>query len=120
MVPVNPLWSWILGRREALANFIWNVRYDLKRTIKRFRLHVYAFAVFALGLVDVLDPYALQSIVPERFQGYVFVGLGVVAFLLRKVSEHPPVVTTTAFGEGVPHPDEVAHAAMDGDPPVKD
>lgn len=47
-----------------------------------------------LGLMDVIDPYALSSIIPFQYQGYLFVGYSVLGFFLRKITttEAPPLL----------------------------
>lgn len=47
-----------------------------------------------LGLMDVVDPYALASIIPFQYQGYIFVGYSIVSFLLRRITSTvaPPLL----------------------------
>lgn len=52
-----------------------------------FKLHLLAFAVFLLGLLEVLDPWALAQIMPERYNGVVLIGISVAVFLLKRIIE---------------------------------
>lgn len=97
-----------MGLRDTLNDWFADRAAGLRRRIKRVRMHLFAFGLFALGLVEAIDPYALQSLLPGRWGALGFIGIGVVAWLLRKASEHPPIVTTTAYGEAAttePHDD---------------
>lgn len=62
-----------------------------------YRAHLLAFAAFALGLLEVVDPYALQYFLPERYSGYLFIGVSVAIFLLRSLlaGRHEPEPMST-------------------------
>lgn len=52
-----------------------------------YRTHILALLTLLLGLLDVLDPYAVASIIPFQYQGYIFVGYSVLQFLLRQITK---------------------------------
>lgn len=52
-----------------------------------YRTHLLAFLTFLLGVLDVVDPYALSSIIPFQYQGYLFIGYSVLQFLLRQITK---------------------------------
>lgn len=117
----NRFETFLLEARYRLGAFAAELRWNWKSRIKQFRLHLFAFALFALGLLETVDPYALYNIVPERWQGMIPILFGVGLWLLRKVKDHPPVVTTTFHDETVtePHvvlkPDEADVHRLDDD-----
>lgn len=53
------------------------------------RVHVLAFLAFILGLLELVDPYALSYILPDRWAALVPMALGASIFLLRKVVNPP-------------------------------
>jgi hypothetical protein len=76
-----------------------DLRHNWKGKVRRFRIHMFAFGLFLLALVQAIDPWALQALLPDRWGSAVFIALGVVAWLLRKVTDHPVLVSTTYYGE---------------------
>lgn len=80
--------------------FLADLRYNWKGKLKRVRIHLYAFGLFLLGLVQAVDPYALQAMFPDRWGSIVFFGLGVLAWALRKATDHPVLVSTTYYEDG--------------------
>lgn len=52
-----------------------------------YRTHLFAFLLFVLGLLEVVDPYALSAVVPPQYQGWLFLGFGVITFLLRQITK---------------------------------
>lgn len=99
-----------------------DLRYNWKPKLKRVRLHLLAFGLFALGLLEAVDPYALQQLLPERWAAVVPFAFGGILWMLRKAVSHPPVVTTTYYGEQAvtephvaPRPDEADVHRMDDD-----
>lgn len=71
--------------REKLREFV----AETGAKWERVRVHVLAFLAFLLGLLELVDPYALSYILPERWASLVPMALGVSIFLLRKVVTPP-------------------------------
>lgn len=76
-----------------------DLRFNWRGKIRRFRIHAYAFGLFLLGLVQAIDPYALQTILPDRWGSIGFLALGALAWALRKATDHPVLVSTTYYEE---------------------
>lgn len=90
----------MVGRFEWYPEaFIADLRTNWKGRVRRFRIHMFAFALFLLGLVDLINPYALQMLLPDRWSALAFIVPGVVAWLLRKATDHPVLVSTTYYDE---------------------
>jgi len=53
------------------------------------RMQVLAFLAFILGLLELLDPYALSYILPDRWSAILPMAIGLAIFLLRKVVPPP-------------------------------
>lgn len=83
-----------------IGSAVADIRYNWKSKVRRARLHLVAFALFALGIFEAVNPYALSSLLPERWAAVVPIAFGVIVWMLRKVADNPPVVTTTYQGEG--------------------
>lgn len=49
------------------------------------RVRILAFLTFLLGVLELVDPYALSYVLPERWSAMVPLGLGVAILILRKV-----------------------------------
>lgn len=69
--------------RTAWTNYITGAT----ERFEGYRTHLFAFFLFVLGLLEVVDPYALSAIIPAQYQGWVFVGFGVITFLLRQITK---------------------------------
>lgn len=52
-----------------------------------YRTHILAALTMILGILDVMDPYAVASIIPFQYQGYLFIGYSVLQFLLRQITK---------------------------------
>lgn len=80
--------------REFFADY-WA---GLPERLAFYRAHLLAFATAALGLLEVLDPYALSSFLPERYSGLLLIGVSVSIFLLRSLlasqAREPEPLTT--------------------------
>jgi hypothetical protein len=56
-----------------------------------YRAHILAFLALMLGLLELVDPYALAYVLPERWAAIAPMALGFAVFLLRKlVTNDPP------------------------------
>lgn len=51
-----------------------------------YRAHLLAFAGLLLGFLEVLDPWALSAVLPDRWVGVSMIGLAVGIWLLRKIA----------------------------------
>jgi len=56
------------------------------------RVPVLAFLAFTLGLLELVDPYALSYVLPDRWAGLAPLALGAAIFLLRKAVPAKPEV----------------------------
>ncbi len=68
--------------RAAWANYL----VGASGRFEGYRTYFVHFCFLLLGLMDVVDPYAMASIIPFQYQGYLFVGYSVLGFLLRKIT----------------------------------
>lgn len=91
--------NWLDRLRDWLGAQVADLRYNWKPKVKRFRIHMLAFALFLLGVLQAADPYLIASLLPDRFQSVVYFGFGWLLWLLRKVTSKPVLVTTTYHGE---------------------
>ena len=57
---------------------------------KGWRTRLFSVAVFALGLLQVLDPNMLFSVLPDAYKGWVFIVIAVATYLLRQITTTPP------------------------------
>ncbi len=57
-----------------------------------YRAHILAFLAFMLGLLELVDPYALSYILPDRWAAIAPMLLGAAVYLLRKLltTARPP------------------------------
>ena len=90
----------------SITGIIADLRHNWKGKVRRFRLHLFAFALFLTGLLEAMDPYALQAILPGRWAAVIPIAFGIGMWLLRKVTDHPVLVTTTFAGENATEPAE--------------
>lgn len=67
--------------REKLREFL----SEAGQKWSEIRVHVLAFLAFVLGLLELVDPYALSYVLPDRWAALVPMALGAAIFLLRKV-----------------------------------
>jgi hypothetical protein len=76
--------------REGWANYLRGA----SGRFEGYRTYFVHGCFLLLGLLDVVDPYALASIIPFQYQGYIFVGYSILGFLLRKIThtEAPSLV----------------------------
>lgn len=56
------------------------------RRFAGYRTYAVHFCFLLLGVLDVVDPYALSGIIPFQYQGYIFVGYSLLGFFLRRVT----------------------------------
>jgi hypothetical protein len=42
-----------------------------------------------LGVMDVLDPYAVAAVIPFQYQGWLFLGYSLLSLALRKITNTP-------------------------------
>lgn len=100
----------------SISGIMADLRVNWKSKIRLFRIHMFAFALFLTGLLTVVDPYVLQTLFPDRWGSVVWIGYGVLAWLLRKATDHPILVSTTYSGEqAVTEPDEPVPAPKPDD-----
>lgn len=52
-----------------------------------YRTHLLALLTFLLGILDVVDPYAVASVIPFQYQGYLFIAYSVLQFILRQMTK---------------------------------
>lgn len=77
--------------RNAWTNYITGAT----ERFEGYRTHLFAFLTFLLGLLEVVDPYALNAVLPPQYHGYVFIGLAVITFLLRQITKSESPVRFT-------------------------
>jgi hypothetical protein len=58
--------------------------------LKGWRTRIFAAAVGLLGILDTLDPYMISSIVGYRWQGLVVLGIGLLTYVLREMTDTAP------------------------------
>lgn len=58
--------------------------------LKGWRTRVFSIAVFALGLLQTLDPRMIANLFPAERQGLVFMAIAVGIYLLRQITTTPP------------------------------
>lgn len=67
--------------REILSDY-WD---GLPERLAYYRAHALAAAAGLLGLLEIVNPYALSGILPERYTGLLLIGVSVAVFLLRSL-----------------------------------
>lgn len=58
--------------------------------LKGWRTRIFAFLVFAVGVVEVIDPYILASLFGYERQGLALVVISAVFYFLRQITDTPP------------------------------
>lgn len=58
--------------------------------MKGNRTRLFSVAVFALGLVETIDPNMLAGLLPAEYRGFVLIGIAVAVFVLRQITTTPP------------------------------
>lgn len=58
--------------------------------LKGWRTRIFAFIVFAVGVVEVLDPFILSSFFGPDKQGLALVVISAVFYFLRQITDSPP------------------------------
>lgn len=91
--------NWLTNLRYQFGAVVADLQHNWKPKLKRFRLHIFAFGLFATGILETVDPYSLYGFIPPQYMGIVPIAFGAVLWFMRKVTEHPPTVTTTFTGE---------------------
>jgi hypothetical protein len=98
--------------RNAWTNYITGAT----ERFEGYRTHLFAFLTFLLGLLEVVDPYALAGILPYQYHGYVFIGFGVLTFLLRQITKTESPVRFTRRKRDASEPGEGTYVyEADGD-----
>lgn len=80
--------------RERLRQIWDNYWSGASGRFEGYRTYFVHACFMLLGVLDVVDPYTLASIIPFQYQGYIFVGYSLLGLLLRKITrtEAPPVL----------------------------
>lgn len=87
-----------MGTIDFSIGGIWaDLTHNWKGKVRRFRIHLFAFALFMGGLLEAIDPYAIQALLPGRWGAALPVGLAVLMWLNRKITDHPVLVSTTTY-----------------------
>jgi hypothetical protein len=75
--------------RQRLSDW-WAANGITSSFLKGWRTRIFSLGVTALGLLETLDPYTISSIVGYRWQGLVIIGIGLLVYALRELTDTPP------------------------------
>jgi hypothetical protein len=69
--------------RRAWTNYITGAT----ERFEGYRTHIFAGLIVLLGIIELVDPYTIASIIPWQYQGWFLMGIGALTALLRQITK---------------------------------